>query len=140
MWTYIGIQTTDNPLSKTNNTMASPEGQLIGKPTKPWTAGKKLGSGACGSVHELVPPSGAAKSPYQWAIKIAPLAKLTNKQASNKKRKKTAEERNADLILHEYTTLQNAGSDMRGSMVPEISFMGDPPAYGQTADGSEYSH
>ncbi len=103
--------------------------------------GKKLGSGACGTVHELVaPPDRAKSSPSSsssssaWAIKVAPLPKSN---ATGKKRKKTPEERNSDLILHEYTTLQNAGSQMRGRMVPEISFTGDPPSYGETADKSE---
>lgn len=121
--------------------MASPEGQLIGNG---WKIGKKLGSGACGSVHELVVPTNRAKSTSSsssssstsWAIKVAPLP-ASKAAGTGKKRKKTPEERNADLILHEYTTLQNAGSQMRGTMVPEISFMGDPPSYGETADKSE---
>lgn len=112
--------------------MASPQGILIGKATKPWTIGKKLGCGACGAVHELTAPPGKSSYP-PYAIKIAHLPK--SKPSNGKKRKKTAEERNADLILHEYTTLQNAG-DMRGRLVPDIPFMG-PPAYGETSDASE---
>jgi len=118
--------------------MASPEGQIIGRG---WMIGKQLGSGACGSVHELVAPPDRAKSSSSsssssssWAIKVAP---LPQSKATGKKRKKTPEERNADLILHEYTTLQNAGNQMRGKMVPEISFTGDPPSYGETVDKSE---
>ena len=117
--------------------MSSPEGLLIGKPSKPWKIGRLLGSGACGSVHELIAPPGSKSSSPAYAIKIAPLPKSKANKAG-KKRKKTAEERNADLILHEYTTLQNAGNEMRGKLVPEIPFMGDPPAYGQTADNSEF--
>lgn len=114
--------------------MVSPEGTLIGKPSKPWRIGRLLGRGACGSVHELTPPPGSKSPSPGYVIKIVPLPK--SKATAGKKRKKTAEERNADLILHEYTTLQNAGSDMRGKMVPEIPFMGSPPSYGETADNS----
>eukprot|EP00584_Thalassiosira_punctigera_P024702 CAMPEP_0172553278 /NCGR_PEP_ID=MMETSP1067-20121228/49803_1 /TAXON_ID=265564 ORGANISM="Thalassiosira punctigera, Strain Tpunct2005C2" /NCGR_SAMPLE_ID=MMETSP1067 /ASSEMBLY_ACC=CAM_ASM_000444 /LENGTH=606 /DNA_ID=CAMNT_0013341437 /DNA_START=73 /DNA_END=1893 /DNA_ORIENTATION=- len=114
--------------------MSSPEGLLIGKPTNPWKIGRLLGSGACGSVHELTAPSGSKSSSPAYAIKIAALPKSKAASKAGKKRKKTAEERNADLILHEYTVLQNAGSDMRGKVVPEIPFMGDPPAFGETPD------
>ncbi len=115
--------------------MASPEGQIIGRG---WTIGKKLGSGACGSVHELVAPPDRAKSSSSsssssWAIKVAP---LPQSMATGKKRKKSPEERNAALILHEYTTLRNAGNKMRGR-VPEISYTDDPPSYGETTDKSE---
>ena len=113
--------------------MVSPVGLCIGKPSKPWTIGKQLGSGACGSVHELTV---AGASTTQWAIKIAPLPKAKAAATKGKKRKKTAEERNADLILHEYTTLQNAG-EMRGRMVPELPYSGPPP-YGETSDGGEF--
>ena len=114
--------------------MASPEGLQIGKATKPYTIGKKLGSGACGSVHELMPPPGS-KDTTSWAIKLAPLPAPKASKSGKGKRKKTTEERNADLILHEYTILQNAGNDVRGKLVPEIPFTGAPPAYGQTEGG-----
>ena len=102
-----------------------------------------LGSGACGSVHELTKSSTSSSSSssssneFSWAIKVAPLPQ-TRTTTAGKRRKKTSEERNADLILHEYTILQNAGGHMRGKMVPEISFMGDPPSYGETPDRSEF--
>jgi hypothetical protein len=107
--------------------MALPQGLTIGSTAKPWTIGRKLGSGACGSVHELVPPPNS-KSSSTYAIKLASLPKI--KAATGKKRKKTVEERNADLISHEYLTLQNLGPDVRGKLVPDIPFMGSPPAYG----------
>jgi hypothetical protein len=103
------------------------EGRLIGNSSKPWKIGRLLGSGACGSVHELHPPSNSkSTSANHYAVKIAhlPVKKATN----GKKRKKTAEERNADLILHEYQTLQNLG-EMRGRFVPDIPYEG-PPAFG----------
>ena len=120
--------------------MASPEGLHIGKATKPWKIGKKLGSGACGAVHELLPPPGTKSPCPAYAIKLVPLPKAKAASSKGKKRKKTAEERNADLILHEYNTLQNVGNYVRGKMVPEIPFMGDPPAYGNTMDNSKLFH
>lgn len=118
--------------------MPPPEGLLIGKATKPWQIGRLLGSGACGSVHELVAPAGSKSTTISYAVKIVPLPKsMATANKAGKKRKKTEEERNADLILHEYTTLQNAGNEMRGKLVPEIPFMGSPPAFGDTDDKSE---
>jgi hypothetical protein len=116
--------------------MSSPQGQTIGKPSKPWTIGRLLGSGACGAVHELEPPSDSEPS-MQYAIKLVHLPPSSTK-STNTKRKKTAAERNADLLLHEYTILQNAGAN-RGTVFPEIPLMGlgGPPAYGETADKSE---
>ena len=98
--------------------------------------GKKLGSGACGSVHELH-QEGSTKYNNDWAIKLAPLPKSKAKSGKGK-RKKTAEERNADLIQHENLTLQNAGSDMRGRLVPDIPYLGSPPAFGETSDGGKF--
>ena len=121
--------------------MSSPVGTTIGKPTKPWTIGRLLGSGACGSVHELTPPPQNSSSPsgMEYAIKLVHLPPTTSK-STNKKRKKTAVERNADLLLHEYTILQNVGSNNRGKIFPDIPLMGvtgGPPGYGETADKSE---
>ena len=121
-----------------HNNMTQAEGQLIGQG---WKIGKQLGSGACGSVHELVSTSmtssnKSSSSKMAWAIKIAPLPP-PSKSSTKSKRKKTPVERNADLILHEYTTLQNAGSSLRGVLVPEIPYMGNPPGYGETMDKSK---
>lgn len=121
----------------------TPEGLLVGRPSRPWTIGRRLGSGACGTVHELVPPPAGSskKSPPApgagYAIKLAPLPPPRASTKAGKKRKKTAEERNADLIKYEYLTLQNVGAELRGRVVPDIPFMGDPPAFGETADKSE---
>lgn len=116
--------------------MTTAEGQLVGQS---WTIGKQLGSGACGSVHELVSTSStsnkSSSTTMAWAIKIAHLPPPS--KSSKSKRKKTPCERNADLILHEYTTLQNAGSAMRGVLVPEIPYMGNPPGYGETVNKSK---
>jgi len=73
----------------------------------------------------------------QYAIKLVHLPPSSTK-TTNTKRKKTAAERNADLLLHEYTILQNAGAN-RGTMFPAIPLMGvgGPPGYGETADKSE---
>ena len=103
--------------------MAPPQGLLIGPTSKPWAIGPLLGSGACGSVHSLLPPSNSSTSSQSYAIKLATLPKTK----ATGKRKKTAEERNADLILHEYQTLQNLGREVRGVLVPDIPFVGPPP-------------
>mmetsp|Transcript_27555 Transcript_27555/g.55276 ORF Transcript_27555/g.55276 Transcript_27555/m.55276 type:complete len:622 (-) Transcript_27555:127-1992(-) len=115
--------------------MSSPQGQTIGKASKPWTIGRLLGSGACGSVHELLDPPNSKTSSMQYAIKCVNLPPSSAKASTNKKRKKTAVERNADLLLHEYTILQNSGVN-RGTKFPEIPLMGigGPPGYGETAD------
>lgn len=125
-----------------SNKMSSPQGQTIGKASKPWTIGRLLGSGACGSVHELLDPPNSKStnnSRMQYAIKCVNLPPSTGKASTNKKRKKTAVERNADLLLHEYTILQNSGAN-RGTKFPEIPLMGvgGPPGYGETADKSEF--
>ena len=75
----------------------------------------------------------------QYAIKCVNLPPSSAKASTNKKRKKTAVERNADLLLHEYTILQNSGVN-RGTKFPEIPLMGvgGPPGYGETADKSEF--
>lgn len=109
--------------------MAPPEGLTIGSTSKPWTIGRLLGSGACGSVHELLPPPNTKSSNQRYAIKLAKLPAAA-RAGGNTKRKKTVQERNADLISHEYWTLQNLGPDVRGTFVPDIPFMGSPPAYG----------
>ncbi|KAL7504372.1 hypothetical protein ACHAXN_004097 [Cyclotella atomus] len=106
--------------------MAPPTGLTIGSTTKPYTIGRILGSGACGSVHELIAPAGSKHTDY--AIKLAPLPK--SKPANGKKRKKTEEEKNADLISYEHLTLRNLGVEVRGRLVPDIPFVG-PPAYGE---------
>ena len=36
-----------------------------------------------------------------------------------------------------FITLQNAGSSLRGVLVPEIPYMGNPPGYGETMDKSK---
>lgn len=122
--------------------MSSPQGQTIGKANKPWTIGRLLGSGACGSVHELVAPPNTKSSTMQYAIKVValPPTKSSSTTATNKKRKKTAVERNADLLLHEYTILQNSGAANRGRLFPDIPLMGlgGPPGYGETVDKSEF--
>ena len=67
--------------------MVHPEGQLIGRVRRLWKIGRLLGSGTCGSVHELVTPP--SPPPRAYAIKSAPLSKLKAKTAGKKKRKKT---------------------------------------------------
>ena len=116
----------------------SAEGQQIGRASRPYTVGPLLGRGACGSVHALLPPrSSSSGEDGRWAVKLATLPR-SRPGKSGKKRKKTEAERNADLIMHEYTVLQNAG-DGRGRTVPDIPFGGvGPSAYGETDDGGKF--
>ena len=106
---------------------AGPTGILIGPPSKPWRVGRELGRGACGSVHEI----GRGSSPSSaFVVKIAtlPAASATAK----KRRKKTPEERNADLLYQENVYYRNVLNDLRGTVVPEVPHAGDggPPGYG----------
>ena len=121
----------------------SAEGLKIGRPSRPYTVGPLLGRGACGSVHALLPPpppasASASGEGGRWAVKLAPLPpSLRPGGGAGKKRRKTEAERNADLIMHEYTVLQNAGGG-RGRTVPDIPFGGaGPSAYGETDGGGE---
>lgn len=112
----------------------SAEGLQIGRASRPYTVGPLLGRGACGSVHALLPPR--SDEDGRWAVKLASLPR--SRPGGKKKRKKTEAERNADLIMHEYTVLQNAG-DGRGRTVPDIPFGGvGPSAYGETDDGGKF--
>jgi len=112
------------------------QGLTIGSTSKPWTIGHKLGSGACGAVHELLPPPNSKHSSSTYAIKLTSLPKA--RPANGKKRKKTAEEKNADLIYHEHLILQTLGPDVRGRLVPDIPFKGSPPACGDLDGEAEY--
>lgn len=107
---------------------STPKGLLIGNPRKPWRVGRILGTGACGSVHDLEAESGN-NSTMKYAIKMAPLPPAN----ANRKRKKTAAEKNADLLYYESIVYQTHFPRLQGSMIPNIPRMGDtsaPPFYG----------
>jgi len=121
---------------------ANPEGQLIGSSSKPWRIGKMLGKGACGSVHEIarVPSSTSqattkkvSTATSDFVIKIAPYIKPAG--TKGKKRKKTAMERNADLLLHENTLYKNVFNKLRGRLIPDVPIHGSPslipPGFGE---------
>lgn len=84
--------------------------------------GAALGEGACGAVYEVLKVKSGKSTLTPFAAKVAVLP--TSAASSNKKRKKTAEERNADLLSHEHVLYFNALSSLRGNMVPDIPLPG----------------
>jgi hypothetical protein len=125
-------------MARTSTKSAGPTGILLGPPSKPWTVGRELGRGACGSVHDI----GIGSSPSStFVVKIATLPAAAAASATAKKRrKKTPEERNADLLYQENVYYRNVLNDLRGTVVPEVPHAGEggPPGYGDL-DG-ECSH
>jgi len=127
----------------------SPEGLLIGPESRPWRVGRRLGSGACGSVHLIERADGggqggrsgrangsgtgtrAAACGNGYVVKVAPVAPVLagGRRKGGGKRKKTALERNADTLYHENTLYRNHLNEMRGVAVPEVPHPGDggPP-------------
>lgn len=107
---------------------------------KRWRIGRALGSGACGSVHELekVTSSGATTT-TEYAVKVVPLP--PPRTSKSKKRKKTPAELNADLLHFENTMYCSALNDLRGRFVPDTPPYGAPskvpPTYGE-ASGHRY--
>ena len=101
----------------------SPVGLELGKnPRNPqWKIGKRLGSGACASVHVLETTSG---NPTEYAIKLAALpTKTTTKKNS------TAEV-NERLLYHENLVYQNAFAVLQGKIIPKLPSAKGPPATG----------
>lgn len=81
-----------------------------------------LGHGACGSVHALVKrKKDASTISVPYVVKVAPMPKTSN---SNKKRKKTLVEKNADLLNHENVLYRNVLNELRGTMVPDVPVAG----------------
>ena len=119
----------------TTNRTASLEGTFIDTSQK-WKLGPQLGSGACGTVYALHRHSiKDSKQNHSFVIKIAPIPPSTFASSTSKKRKKTAEEKNADLLFHEHILYLNVLNTLRGSMVPEIPLPGYsssvPPSCGE---------
>ena len=111
----------------------SPIGTLIGPPAKAWRVGRELGRGACGSVHEIardISTTNSSKSDF--VVKISSLPPASATAAKSKKRKKTPQERNADLLYQENVYYRNVLNDLRGTVVPEVPHPGEggPPVYG----------
>ena len=118
-----------------SNSGGGPTGILIGPPAKAWRVGRELGRGACGSVHEISRDTGtstASSSKSDFVVKIATLPPASATAAKSKKRKKTPQERNADLLYQENVYYRNVLNDLRGTVVPEVPHPGEggPPGYG----------
>lgn len=97
---------------------ASPKGEIIGRK---WQIGEKLGSGSCGTVHELLSMDGES----EYVIKLSPLPsdKLT-------KRKQKEMKKHADLLHFEKMMYQNQLCKLQGSMIPEVPMSRGPPIFG----------
>lgn len=103
---------------------------------KNYRVGRLIGEGACGSVHTLDRRNTGGKTfaeDADFVVKLCPIPVSKKGKAGGKKRKKTAAERNADTLFHEYNLYRNALHDMRGGCVPDLPFGGNsPPCYGET--------
>jgi len=106
----------------------NPEGLYLnaGKTMK---VGPRLGSGTCGVVHDVLTNSNHARSsikdePIHLAVKLVPFVEVATQ--SNKKKKKTEMQRNADLLYHEYMLYRNVLNPLRGTVIPMVplSFTG----------------
>jgi hypothetical protein len=101
----------------------SPVGLQLFKGSKPeWKIGKRLGSGACATVHALETLSGTET---EYAIKLAPLpVKTTKKQNSEA-------EINASRLHYENVVYQNQFPDIQGTMIPNLPPGKGPPSTGE---------
>ena len=125
-----------NGSNSVNNDSA--EGLYLDPPTNKWRIGKRLGSGACGSVHILEKCNASTSSGIaKYAVKLAPLPPSTRPTKS--KKKKTAVERNADILYHENMLYRNVLNDLRGTVVPDVPLFGGgkcPPQCFGDIDGT----
>jgi hypothetical protein len=78
---------------------------------KHYRVGRKIGSGACANVYELLDRYG---KPTEFAIKMAPLPKKVTKKRNS------PDEMNASLIYHEQNLYQNHFGQIRGKYIPNI--------------------
>ncbi len=110
---------------------SSPSGLFIDSPSNKWMIGECLGQGACGAVYSLDKvrvvkgniknaPSINCPNPSNFVIKVTPLPKTS----TNKKKKKSDLEKNADLLYFENTLYRNVFNDLRGLHIPEIPIAG----------------
>lgn len=115
--------------SPSSSSGSSPSGLFIDSPSNKWMIGSCLGNGACGAVYSLdkvlkvrgVPvPAVGNHSPSNFVIKVTPLPKTS----TNKKKKKSDLEKNADLLYFENTLYRNVFNDLRGLHIPEIPIAG----------------
>jgi len=116
--------------TKKSSSSPLPAGLEIGNIKYPWKVGKVIGSGACGAVHELQLVNAKPSSTRSYVIKVAP---MPPPPTSGKKRKKSAMERNADLIYHETVLLTNGLISLQGTYIPytpEYNELNAPPTSG----------
>mmetsp|Transcript_22375 Transcript_22375/g.27420 ORF Transcript_22375/g.27420 Transcript_22375/m.27420 type:complete len:716 (+) Transcript_22375:46-2193(+) len=110
------------PKSSQNNNDDDPTGLYIDAPTNKWLISKRVGNGACGYVHLLEKVKrDTSVVPTNFVIKLAPLPLASS---SNKKKKKSDLEKNADLLYHENTLYRNVLNDLRGTMIPDLPIVG----------------
>ena len=97
--------------------VVSAKGRYLDSKQK-WLVAEQLGEGACGTVHALHYQSKSASSNNntQFAVKLA----IEPPPSTNKKRKKTLVEKNADLLNHEHILYRNVLNNLRGTMIPDI--------------------
>ena len=102
----------------------SPEGLIIagGNDTNrkaQWKIGKRVGEGACASVHLLDNMDGSSSG---FVVKIVPVPTKTTKQG------KSPEETNARLLNHEALMYQNQLPEYQGYIIPKMPpYIGPPP-------------
>ena len=90
----------------------SPEGLVLGNPRHLWRVGRQLGSGACGSVHELSNTLGD-----RYAIK---LARNPPPGSSRSKKKDKELRRNANLLHYEHIIYTAHVPHLGGDMIPSL--------------------
>jgi pSer/pThr/pTyr-binding forkhead associated (FHA) protein len=94
-----------------------------------WRVGKKVGSGACATVHALEEIDGTAT---EFAIKLAPIPVKTTKK------KNSEAEINATRIYYEHVVYRNQFQDILGEYLPNLpSYSKGPPSHGE-AGGYRY--
>ncbi|CAB9497595.1 kinase I isoform alpha [Seminavis robusta] len=118
--------------------MAPPQGLIIrgegASRKRQWKVGKRIGEGACASVHTLLESnnsSGNNGKETEYVVKIVPLpTKVT-------KKKMTLPERNARLLHFEELVYKNQFPEFQGYVLPKLSPYDGPPSYGET-DGFRF--
>lgn len=108
----------------TSKTGPLPEGLTLGRKIKNWYVGRLLGTGACGSVHELL---SVKENQKKYAVKLVMNPPTTGGRV-NKKNK--AQQHNSNLLHYESLIYTAHLPDLSGDMIPSIPTKG-PPFYGQ---------
>lgn len=108
--------------------MPLPKGLKIG--SGKFRVGKKLGSGACATVHAVELSSDGSET--EWAIKLAP------KPAKTTKKGNSPGEANYRHLHYENIVYQNTVPDLQGKLVPRLppGTGKAPPSHGEV-DGKQ---